>query len=169
MYQTKNTLPEKTRVLISAVMQDRLADSIDLMMQAKQAHWNVKGPDFIALHEMFDKISEDAKEYVDLIAERIVQFGGTAEGTLRMAVKRTKLPEYNVASFSGKDHVDSLSRALAHYGESVRGTIDQANEVRDAATADIFTEIARGVDKWLWFVEAHHQGQREKIELSSVR
>ncbi|MDR3607155.1 MAG: DNA starvation/stationary phase protection protein Dps [Oligoflexia bacterium] len=160
MYQTKNSLPEKVRIQVAAFLQDHLARSIDLMLQAKVAHWNVKGPDFIALHELFDKISEDSEEYVDLIAERIVQLGGTAEGTIRIAARKSTLEEYPLKASSGKEHVQALSYTLAQYGESVRNAIDEAGKLQDADTADIFTEISRGVDKYLWFVEAHIQSER---------
>ncbi len=160
MYPTKNSLPEKIRIQISGLLQEHLSNSIDLVTQAKQAHWNVKGPDFISLHELFDKIAEDAEEYVDLIAERIVQLGGTAEGTLRIAAKRTKLPEYPIDISAGHAHVNALAYTLASYGENVRNVITQADELVDKDTADIFTEISRQVDKYLWFVEAHVQASR---------
>ena len=99
---TRNSLPEKTRIEITALLQERLADSIDLMMQAKQAHWNVKGPNFIALHELFDKVFIDVGGYVDVIAERIVQLGGIAQGTIRAAAKKSSLPEYPLQISSGK-------------------------------------------------------------------
>ena len=118
MYPTKNNLPEKVRTQIATLLQDRLVDSIDLSLQAKQAHWNVKGPSFIALHELFDKVAEDAETYVDLIAERIVQLGGIAVGTLGPVDKRSSLPVYPVTISSGKEHVAALSHALASYGES---------------------------------------------------
>jgi starvation-inducible DNA-binding protein len=157
MHETKNDLPEKVRLQVATVLQERLADATDLMIQAKQAHWNVKGPSFIALHELFDKISEDSEEYVDLIAERIVQLGGIAEGTVRLAAKKSKLPEYPLNISGGNEHVAALSHALAVFGELARKTIGQANELNDADTADILTEISRGADKYLWFVEAHAQ------------
>ncbi len=159
MYKTKNTVPEKVRTQMISVLQERLADAIDLQSQTKQAHWNVKGPSFIALHELFDKIAEDSEEYVDLIAERIIQFGGIAEGTIRAAAKRTSLLEYPLTISKGTDHVGALSVALATFGELARKTIEQANELGDADTADIFTEISRGADKYLWFVEAHTQAE----------
>ncbi len=157
MYPTKNNLPEKVRVQIATLLQDRLVDSIDLTLQAKQAHWNVKGPSFIALHELFDKVSEDAEGYTDLIAERIVQLGGIAVGTLGPVDKKSSLPVYPVAISGGKEHVAALSHALASFGESVRKSIDQANEMKDADTADILTQVSRAADKYLWFVEAHNQ------------
>ena len=160
MIRTKNTLPEKVRLQMEIVLQDRLADSIDLVIQAKQAHWNVKGPDFIALHELFDKIAEESEAYSDLIAERIAQFGGVAEGTIRVVATRTGLPEYPLTIKTGREHVEALSHTLATYGEMVRTVINQANELMDPATADIFTEISRGVDKNLWFIEAHNQAEK---------
>src|SRR4030095_9654353 len=158
MYPTKNDLSETARSKIIDLCNGRLADAIDLQTQCKYAHWNVKGPHFIALHELFDKINEDVEEYVDLIAERAVQLGGNADGTARMIVKRSSLAEYSVSDSSGKQHVQALASALASFGKLVRRAIDASNEASDADTADVFTEISRGVDKWLWMVEAHAQG-----------
>ena len=160
MYATKNDLPEQTRTRVIELCNARLADAIDLQTQCKQAHWNVKGPDFISLHKLFDEINEDVEEYVDLTAERVVQLGGVAEGTARLIVKASKLPEYPATIAEGHQHVDALSTALATYGKLARAAIDEANKLGDADTADIFTEISRGVDKWLWFVEAHLQSNR---------
>jgi starvation-inducible DNA-binding protein len=150
-------LPEKERIQVITLLQRRLIDSIDLTLQAKQAHWNVKGPSFIALHELFDKVSEAAEGYVDMLAERIVQLGGIALGSMESVCKKSSLPVYSVTISSGKEHVAALSHALASYGESVRNSIDEANAMRDADTADLLTEISRGNDKYLWFVEAHDQ------------
>ncbi|HXP62057.1 MAG TPA: DNA starvation/stationary phase protection protein Dps, partial [Dongiaceae bacterium] len=125
-----------------------------------QAHWNVKGPNFIALHKLFDEIYEDVGEYVDLIAERIAQLGGIAEGTVRLAAARSRLSEYPHEIADGSAHVEAVSKALAAFGEEARRSIDEATELNDADTADIFTEISRGTDKWLWFVEAHGQASR---------
>src|SRR5437868_12476214 len=94
MFKTKNDLSETIRVKTIELLNARLADAIDLQTQTKQAHWNVKGPHFIGLHELFDKVNEDVEDYVDLIAERAVQLGGLAEGTARMAAKRSSLVEY---------------------------------------------------------------------------
>jgi starvation-inducible DNA-binding protein len=157
MYQTKNDLSEATRSSAIDLLNARLADSIDLQTQVKQAHWNVKGPDFIALHKLFDEVGEDVEEYVDQIAERAVQLGGIAEGTARNAAKRSSLTEYPNNISAGRQHVEALSSVLAAYGKQVRAAIKSADKLDDADTADLFTEISRGVDKWLWFVEAHLQ------------
>jgi starvation-inducible DNA-binding protein len=160
MYSTKNDLPAAMRKQIVELCNARLAEAIDLQTQCKQAHWNVKGPTFIALHELFDKVNEDVEEYVDLIAERVVQLGGVAEGTARAVAKRSTLSEYSPGGSGGRDHVEALSSALAAFGKLARSAIKQADEVGDADTADIFTEISRGTDKWLWFVESHLQTER---------
>ncbi len=161
LFPTKNDLPEATRSRVAALLNKRLADCIDLQTQCKQAHWNVKGPTFIALHKLFDEINEDVEAYVDLLAERVVQLGGMAEGTARMVAKRTTLDEYPQAVASGEAHVDALSSALAAFGSGTRKAIDQVDQLEDADTVDILTEISRGIDKWLWFVEAHQQGGTE--------
>ena len=160
MFKTKNDLPESTRAKVIELLNARLADVIDLQTQAKQAHWNVKGPNFIALHELFDKVNEEVEDYVDEIAERAVQLGGVAEGTARMVAKRTSLSEYPANMADGRGHVDALSSALATFGKAARKGIDDANNLGDLDTADVFTEISRGIDKWLWFVEAHLQAER---------
>src|SRR5271154_6030942 len=101
MFKTKNDIPETTRAKVVGLLNARLADCIDLQSQTKQAHWNSKGPDFIALHELFDKVNEAVEDYVDDIAERAVQLGGVAEGTARTAVKRSSLSEYPVNTVDG--------------------------------------------------------------------
>ena len=156
---TRNSLPEKTRIEITALLQERLTDSIDLMMQAKQAHWNVKGHNFIALHELFDKVYSDTGGYVDLIAERIVQLGGIAQGTIRIAAKKSSLPDYPLDITSGKKHIAKLAHAIAFYGELMRAAITTSSQLNDADTADILTEVSRGADVNLWFVEAHEQSE----------
>jgi starvation-inducible DNA-binding protein len=160
MYETENDITRQRRSELNALMNQRLADAVDLQMQLKQAHWNVKGPHFIGLHELFDQIDEAVESYVDLIAERIVQLGGVAEGTVRVASCRSRLEEYPLAIAAGQDHVEAVSKALSAFGQEARSTINQADELEDADTADIFTEISRGIDKWLWFVEAHTQAAR---------
>src|SRR5450755_4025850 len=104
MNPTKNDIPAEKRTALAQLLNERLADLIDLQLQAKQAHWNVKGPTFISLHELFDTVSEEAEEFVDTVAERIVALGGIAEGTLSAVGKRTKLPAYPMNITSGRDH-----------------------------------------------------------------
>ena len=160
MFRTKNDLSEATRDKTVELLNARLADCIDLQTQTKQAHWNVKGPTFIALHELFDKINEEVEDYVDEIAERAVQLGGVAEGTARMVAKRSSLAEYPASATDGRSHVEALSSVMAAFGKSVRRAVAEANNLGDLDTAEMFTEISCGIDKWLWLVEAHQQAER---------
>ncbi|HUI38391.1 MAG TPA: DNA starvation/stationary phase protection protein Dps [Thermoplasmata archaeon] len=158
VYPTRNDLPEPARQSLIELLDARLADAGDLQSQMKQAHWNVKGPNFIALHELFDKVNEDVEGYVDDLAERVVQLGGVAHGTARQVATRSTLAEYPDVR-DGHRHVEAVSDALAAFGKGVRAAIDVADRAGDKDTADLFTEISRGVDKWLWFVEAHLQAE----------
>jgi starvation-inducible DNA-binding protein len=156
-HKTQNSLPEATRARSIDLLNQNLADVLDLGLQAKQAHWNVKGPHFIGLHELFDKAAEEIEEFTDDIAERAVQLGGTALGTIQAISKQSRLSAYPLELASGAGHVAALSAALAKFGASARNAIDTAAKFGDADTADLFTGVSRGVDKLLWMVEAHLQ------------
>jgi starvation-inducible DNA-binding protein len=160
MHPTKNDLSLETRTKIATLLNARLADAIDFALQGKQAHWNVKGPDFIALHKLFDELVEEAEEWVDDLAERVVALGGTAEGTVIAVSKKTSLAAYPLDISDGRAHVDALSSGLAKLGKNVRAGIDEAGKLGDADTADLFTGISRTADKYLWFLEAHLQTGR---------
>ncbi len=160
MHKTRIDIPLDRREPLVALLTERLAEAIDLQLQIKQAHWNVKGPSFIALHELFDDFYEHVTEYVDLTAERITTLGGVAEGTIQAVSGRSKLPAYPLTISEGPAHVDALATAFAAFGKATRAAIDRSNELGDADAADIFTEISRGIDKDLWFLEAHLQAPR---------
>jgi starvation-inducible DNA-binding protein len=157
MHRTRNDLSKTTRAKMIELLNARLADAIDLYAQVKHAHWNVKGMQFISLHELFDKVAEAVEDGVDEIAERAVELGGVADGTLQSVVARTTLKPYPVATKAGKDHVERLSNALAAYGKALRAAIAAAADAGDLDTSDLFTELSRTADKQLWFVEAHLQ------------
>ena len=157
MHNTKIDITAEKRQILVEILNQRLADASDLKSQAKQAHWNVKGPQFIALHELFDQVATAAEAHTDLIAERITTLGGTAYGTVRQAAERSSLSEYPLEITDGTAHVDALSSALADFGKRVRKNIDDAADVGDQDTADLFTEVSRETDKNLWFLEAHIQ------------
>jgi starvation-inducible DNA-binding protein len=157
MYNTRIDLASSIREKSIALLQARLADSVDLFTQIKQAHWNVKGPHFIALHELFDSIAEIVEEHSDMLAERITALGGRADGTARVAAAQSSLKEYPLDLASGKKHVMAVADRLAAFGKTARAAIDVSGQGGDADTADLFTEISRAVDKQLWFVEAHLQ------------
>ncbi len=157
MRNTKIDLPKGKREKIVVILNQRLADASDLKSQATQAHWNVKGMNFIALHELFDQVATELDPMVDDIAERVTTLGGTAMGTIRVAAQTSTLAEYPLEITDGADHVDALSNALADFGKKVRADIDKTDELGDADTADLFTGVSRSIDKLLWFVEAHLQ------------
>lgn len=157
MHSTKIDIPKDVREQMIGILNERLADAADLKSQAKHAHWNVKGMSFIALHELFDEVATEVEGYTDMIAERATILGGTAEGTVRVAAQKTSLSQYPLEITEGRDHVDALSSALAEFGKKVRENIDEADEAGDMDTSDLFTEVSRGIDKLLWFVEAHIQ------------
>lgn len=157
LHNTKIDIAKGKREKIIGILNQRLADASDLKSQAKQAHWNVKGMNFIALHELFDQVATDLDPHVDDIAERITTLGGVALGTVRVAAQNSSLSEYPLEISDGASHVDALSNALADFGKKVRADIDATDELGDKDTADLLTGVSRSIDKLLWFVEAHLQ------------
>ncbi len=156
-FETRIDLPENAREQLVDLLNERLADSFDLYSQLKQAHWNVKGSDFIQLHALYDDVAESVLEFVDEIAERATALGGLALGTARMAAAASTLEEYPADAVAGKETVEVIADRLAAFGAAVRAGIDSADELGDQDTADLFTEVSRAIDKHLWFVEAHVQ------------
>ena len=156
-FKTSIDIPASTRAEIIDLCNQQLADTADLQSQIKQAHWNVKGPEFIALHKLYDELAEVVEGYVDEIAERVTQLGGYAMGTARMAAANSRLPEFPTDATAGMDTVKELVKRFAAYGATTRAAIDEADKSGDMATADLFTEVSRGIDKGLWFLEAHLQ------------
>jgi starvation-inducible DNA-binding protein len=148
-------LPAQTREQMIGLLNQHLADTVDLHSQAKQAHWNVKGPQFFKLHELFDALAQTLEQHVDSLAERVTALGGDAMGTVRMAAAASRLPDYPERLEGGLHHVAVLAERYAHYAFTTRAAINSATEAGDLGTADLFTEISRGVDKHLWLLEAH--------------
>ena len=138
-----------------APLNQNLADAIDLKLQTKQAHWNVKGENFIALHTLFDALATEVETYVDMLAERVVQLGGIAGGTLQTVHSTSTLQPYPKEAEKSTLHVQALTHALKAYVASTNALIELATTQNDAITADLLTGIARGLDKQRWFVEAH--------------
>jgi starvation-inducible DNA-binding protein len=160
MHATRNDLPAATRTRVARLLNDRLADTLDLQLAAKHAHWNVRGPQFIALHELFDAIAAALAGQADTIAERITAFGGTAAGTLALAARGSTLKAYPPAIVDGSEHLAALADRLAALARQLRKAIDAADGLGDAGTADLFTAASREVDKQLWLVEAHLGARR---------
>jgi len=157
-FKTSVDIPPDSRTKINRTLNQHLADSFDLMSQVKQAHWNVKGSDFWQLHKLFDEVAEQAEEWVDEFAERVTALGGYATGTVRMAAGASTLPEFPTEITESMDYVRAVAERLAAFTNSARKAIDQTDKLGDADTADLFTEISRCADKYLYFLEAHLQG-----------
>jgi len=157
-FKTQIDLNKETREEVIDILNQQLADTFDLYSQTKQAHWNVKGMDFYQLHTLFDELAELVLGYVDMIAERATALGGTALGTARMAAGSSTLPEYPEDTFHSEDVLSALIERYAAYAASTRQAIDDTDEAGDMGTSDLFTEIVRGVDKSLYFLESHLQG-----------
>lgn len=152
---TRNDLQQKIRITAIGLLNQQLADALDLGLQAKQAHWNVKGQQFSSLHELFDRTAENVEEFSDVIAERAVQLGGLAEGTVEAIAKASRLPVYELDLYRGSDHLRALSGSLARFAASAREAIATAAMAGDADTADVFTQVSRATDTLLWKVAAH--------------
>src|SRR5262249_46979900 len=157
MYETRIDFGRQARLSLGRLLNQRLADMIDLFNQTKHAHWNVKGPEFMQLHELFDGVAERVEESCDLLAERVVTLGVAAEGTTRQSAAASSIGEYDLGAVDGPDHLRALAGQVAKLAASIRDAIRQSTELGDPTTADLFTEISRSLDKDLWFLEAHLQ------------
>jgi len=154
---TRNDLKSNAKKESIDLLNARLADAIDLALITKQGHWNVKGPQFIAIHEMLDMFRKEIDGHVDILAERAVQLGGTALGTSQEVSKTTMLKPYPTDIHKTRDHLAALIDRYAATAKLTRAAIDEAADAGDADTADIFTAYSRALDKLLWFLEAHTQ------------
>ena len=158
-FSTSVDIQAERRAKINKVLNQHLADSFDLLSQVKQAHWNVKGSDFWQLHKLFDEVAERVEEWVDELAERVTALGGYANGTARMAAASSTLPEFPTDITDSMDYVKAVVARVAAFTNSARAAIDETDKLGDANTADLFTEISRCADKYLYFLEAHLQDQ----------
>lgn len=152
---TRIDLGANVRKDMAELLNKRLSDAIDLSLQCKQAHWNVKGPHFIGLHEFFDTLYANVTPHVDEIAERITALGFCARGTMQTLNKATSLPAYDESLTEGDDHLKALGDSFAQFGKKVREDIDEADKAGDQGTADLLTGISRAIDKDLWMIDAH--------------
>lgn len=157
MHETRNDTKSNAKKVSLDTLQGRLADGIVLALDVKQAHWNLKGPQFIGIHEMLDGFRTELDDYNDKVAERITQLGGTARGTAQAVAEETKLAPYPLDTYAVADHLAALIDRYALYANAVRKNIDDTDDAGDVGTSDLFTEISRGVDKQMWFLEAHVQ------------
>jgi starvation-inducible DNA-binding protein len=154
-YPSSVGVPENNRQALIALLNARLADSTDLRTQVKWAHWNVKGLHFIQLHELFDSVASHLEEQTDTIAERITALGGVANGTAREVAAKSGLKEADLTASDGPSMLKFLVHNVAHHANALREAVQESDDLDDAITADLFTQLTRELDKDLWFLEAH--------------
>jgi starvation-inducible DNA-binding protein len=159
LHATHHDLRDTTRGEMVELLNRQLADTSDLKTHLKHAHWNVKGMDFFALHELFDKLAGEIEAHTDTIAERVTALGGTAFGTARQVAGATRLPEFPAGATDGAEHLQALVERYAALARTTRAAIDAASAAGDQDSADLCTEVSRDLDKHLWFLEAHLQGK----------
>ena len=157
LHETRIDIPKEDRIKLIEILNKTLASASVLQVQLKQAHWNIKGKQFIAVHKLLDELAEEIEDQVDVVAERVTSLGGTALGTLQQAVKNTALNEYPVDIFAIEDHIAHLSDNFAILGKLTRQDIKKSDQIGDMATNDLYIDLARVLDKSLWFLEAHLQ------------
>jgi starvation-inducible DNA-binding protein len=157
-------IPPEIRLYVIQLLNQTLACTVDLRSHVKQACWNVKGHDFVPLHALFATMATELDAYTDLVAERLVVLGGVARGTVRTVAMHSTLPEYPGVLMDGDAHVRALAERFAPYATTLRADIAHAAEVEEAGSAAVYTDISRGIDKRLWFLEAylhHHRASTE--------
>lgn len=152
---TQIQLPEEVRAKLVADLNVSLASTLDLALQVKQAHWNIRGPQFFARHELFDRVAAHLFKMADMIAERGSTLGGYAEGTLRLGAKKSELPEYDLNASNGRDHIVVLTERFGTYTKLLREKLAHSEELNDPPTADLYTECVRTAELDLWFLESH--------------
>jgi len=166
LYSVRIDIPPEIRLYVIQLLQQTLACTVDLRSQVKQACWNVKGHDLVLLHALFATMATELDAHIDLVAERLVVLGGVARGTVRTAATHSRLPEYPGAIMDGDAHVRALTECFASYAAALRADIAHATDVEDAGSAALYTDISRGVDKRLGFLEAYLHRDGARIELT---
>ena len=157
LFPTRNDLPAESRSKVVDLLNQNLSDLTDLYSQTKHAHWNVKGVNFYQTHLLLDTLAEEVEEFIDTVAERATSLGGVANGGVKWTAAHSRLPEFPRDVSEAQALIGTIADRYAAVARSVRAAIDEANTHGDADTADLFTEVSRGIDKSLWFLEAHLQ------------
>ena len=154
MYKTPSQLPEAARVAIAKVLNEQLATGLDLHSQLKLAHWNVRGPQFPALHPLFEQLANQLAIHNDAIAERAVTLGALAIGTARQVAARSKLAEYPTTTTRDLEHVAALAERFDTYLEGVRSARATAEQHGDVTTVDLLGPVVEEFEKNAWFLRA---------------
>jgi len=157
-YPTRIAIPVEIRAHLITLLNQTLACTVDLRFQVKHAAWNVKGNVFVQLRALFETIVVELDAHMDHVAERITVLGGVVQGTVRTAATQSTLPEYPGDLVEGDAHVLALAERFAYHATAIRAAIEQAANLEEAATANVYTDIARGIETRLSFLETYlHQ------------
>lgn len=156
-FSSRVALADDAKHRLCSTLNVNLATAIDLQYQVKQAHWNIKGPQFFARHELFDGLADRLRGFVDEFAERVSTLGGYAGGTIRLAAQGSKVPEYDLEAVDGRRHIQALAAQYALYGKALRQGIEEAETHNDPVTADLYTEALRSAELDMWFLDSHLQ------------
>ena len=154
MYTSPSHLPEDARIKIAGALNARLADGLDLHSQIKVAHWNIKGPQFAALHPLFETFAVGLAMHNDAIAERAVTLGARAYGTARHVAKTSKIPDYPQETTRDMEHVQLLAQRIETYLEGARESRGIAEKLGDTDTVDLLTQVVTEFEKHAWFLRA---------------
>ena len=154
MYKTPSQLPEAARTELVRTLNERLADGLDLHSQIKVAHWNVRGPQFPALHPLFEQFADQLAAHNDAIAERAVTLGGLAVGSTRAVAKTSRLPDYPADTTRDLDHVKLLAERFEAYLAGVRESRGIGEKLGDTDTVDLLTGVITEFEKNSWFLRA---------------
>jgi len=155
LHATSISLNIATREAVLPLLQQALFTTIDMKWRLKQAHWNVKGSNFIALHELFDELATEQDAHADELAERMTALGGHPLSDIREVAKHSPLKVTPLEATTPSELLKDLAYAYAAMGEQFRQALDESEKVEDAVTADLFTGMAGTLDMRLWFIEAH--------------
>jgi len=146
-------LNAEVRRQVASELQPVLADLLDLSLQGKQAHWNIVGPFFPAIHAQLDTVVEDARTWSDTVAERIVALDVPAQGQVRDVMEGSSLPPLPKEMIRDRDTVRLVTERLAAAAARAHQAADRLGE-RDTVSQDILLEVAQGLEKHLWMFRA---------------
>lgn len=164
MFNTRIDIDQDKREELVSLINQQLADTLDLFTQTKQAHWNVKGLDFFQVHELLDDLAKTVRKQTDMIAERATALGGVALGTARMSAENSTLSEYPTDVFDVPDVLNAVAERYAAYAASTRAAIKRSQELDEPTTEDMFTDVSREIDEALYFLESHLQGAQSTLK-----
>ncbi len=158
MFKTTSTLPEASRITLGQTLNARLQDGLDLHSQVKMAHWNVRGPQFLTLHPLFETLATELLLQTDTLAERAVTLGVPADATARTVAAQSRLAEYPRDVVRDVDHLRAIASRVDTWVAGLRQSRGVAEELKDTDTVDLLTGMVSSWEKHAWFLSASQAG-----------